>query len=238
MPARVRIPSPALFLLLIIEVVNVYELLVKVVPLAVASTMSPVVFGIAVALLAGKVHQIKRTLAFFLGAIITVIILALIGSFLGGGGADAGIKAFHPSASMDLVLGVLFIAFGIMSVRPSKEKGPKVEKEGGKAGLAKWFVVGFLTNILNFDAVLLNITAVKEVFQSGIAFGQEIAVTVLCDLFFLLPVLLPLAVYLVYPEKAKKVLEPLGVLMKKYGGYIVMAIFFVFGGYFIMRGMG
>jgi hypothetical protein len=216
----------------------VFELLVKVVPLAVASTMSPVVFGIAVALLAGKVHQIKRTLAFFLGAIITVIILAIIGSFLGGGGADAGIKAIHPSASMDLVLGGLFIVFGIMSALPSKEKGPMVNKEGERPGLVKWFVVGFLTNILNFDAVLLNITAVKEVFQSGIAFGQEIAVTVFSDLFFLLPILVPLSVYLIYPKKAKKVLEPLGILMKKYGNYLAMAIFFVFGAYLIIRGLG
>lgn len=215
-----------------------YEILIKVVPLAVASTMSPVVLGIAVALLAGKNNQIKRTLAFFLGAIITVIILALVGSFLGGGGADAGIKAIHPSASMDLVLGVLFIAFGVMSGRPSKEKGPMVNKEGKKPGLVKWFVIGFLTNILNFDAVLLNITAVKEVFQSGIAFGQEIAVTLLCDLFFLLPVLVPLSVYLVYPQKAKKLLAPLGGLMKKYGNYLAMAIFFVFGAYLLMRGMG
>ena|GEM_PF-755648 len=227
-----------LFLYLIPEAVNVLELLVKAIPLAVASTMSPVVFGIAVALLAGKAHQIKRTLAFFLGAIVTVIILALVGSFLGGGEVDAGIKAIHPSASMDLVLGVLFIVFGIMSARPSKEKGTKVSKKGGKSGIVKWFVVGFLTNILNFDAVLLNITAVKEVFQSGIAFGQKIAITVLCDLFFLLPVLVPLLVYLVYPQKAKKVLEPLGVLMKKYGNYLAMAIFFVFGAYLITKGMG
>jgi len=216
----------------------VFEILIKVVPLAVASTMSPVVFGIAVALLAGKMHQIKRTLAFFLGAIITVIILAFIGAFLGGGGADAGVKAIHPSASMDLVLGVLFIAFGILEARPSKERGPKVKEGEKKPGLVKWFVVGFLTNILNFDAVLLNITAVKEVFQSGIAFGEEVAVTLLCDLFFLLPVLVPLSVYLVYPQKAKKLLEPLGNLMKKYGGYIVMAIFFVFGAYLITKGMG
>lgn len=215
------------------------ELLLRVVPLAVASTVSPVVFGIAVALLAGKAHQLKRALAFLLGTVITVIILAMIGAFLGGGGADAGIRALHPSASMDLLLGGLFIVFAILEARPSKEKGPKLGKKGGKKpGLMKWMLVGFFTSILNFDAVLLNITEVKEIFGSGIAFGQEIALTVFCGLFFLLPGILPIAVYLVYPKKAKKMLEPLGTLMKKYGNYIVMAIFFVFGAYLIMKGMG
>ncbi len=215
-----------------------FELLIKIAPLAVASTMSPVVFGIVIALLAGKKHQMKRTLAFFLGAIITVVILAIVGAFLGGGGADLGVKAIHPSASMDWVLGVLFIAFGVLEARPSKDRVSKVKGKEDMPGLVKWFIVGFLTNILNFDAVLLNITAVKEVFGSGIAFGDELAVTILCDLFFLLPVLLPLVVYLLWPDRAKRMLEPLGSMMKKYGNYIVMVIFFVFGGYLIMKGLG
>ena len=214
-----------------------FELLIKVIPLGIGSTISPVVFGIALTLLGGKHYPKQRILAYLLGAVITVVILAIVGMLIGSG-AVAG-AALIPSASIDILIGFLLIVFGIKSALSKKEEKSDISlgHEKPSPQLAKWFLIGFIINITNFDAVMLNITAIKEIFEAGIAPAYEIILAVICDLLFLLPILLPLFVYLIMPNTAEKILSPIGAAAEKYGKYILAAIFFVFGVYLLSKGL-
>ena len=211
------------------------ELLAKIIPLAAASTLSPIILGISLVLLAGRNSPKKRAFAFLMGGVVVAALLAFLGSQVGGGGMVPG----HLSAHADLFLGAMFIAFAVSSFRSrEKENVPNVgaEKEKGFPGMLKLFIAGFVVNITNLDAVVLNFTAIKEIFGSSIMYWEKIALTLFCDLFFLLPGMLPLLVYLIMPEKAENALEPIGKAMRKYGRYVVGAIFLLFGTYFIWKG--
>ncbi len=205
----------------------------KVVPLGIASAMSPVVFGIALALLVAKEHTRLRMAAYFAGALVTVIILALVGSAVGSGALEgAGLPA-----DVDLLLGILLIVFAVKTGLEKGEKKRKVNAEGGPAHLLKWFAIGFVVNITNLDAVLLNLTAVKEIFEAGVGFGYEMGLVAVCDLFFLSPILVPVVVYALMPKAAERVLKPIGASLEKYGRYIVSLIFLIFGIYLISKGL-
>jgi hypothetical protein len=216
----------------------VFELLIKVIPLGIGSTISPVVFGIALTLLAGKHYPKQRTFAYLLGAVITVVILAVVGMLIGSGSVAGA--ALAPSASIDVLIGFLLIIFGIraLTAKPKGEKpGVALGHEKASPQLAKWFLIGFIVNITNFDAVVLNVTAVKEIFGSGAGPSYEIILTIICDLLFLLPVLLPIFVYLLMPNTARKILEPIRSAAEKYGKYILVLIFFIFGIYMLSKGL-
>lgn len=211
-----------------------FDLLVKVIPLGIGSAISPVVFGIALTLLAGKHYPKGRTFAYLLGAVITVAILAFVGMLIGSGSVAGA--ALIPSASIDVLIGFLLIVFGIKALMAKKEKTDiALGHEKTSPQLAKWLFIGFIVNITNFDAVVLNVTAVKEIFEAGA--GHEILLTVVCDILFLLPVLLPVSVYLLMPGTARKVLEPVGNAAEKYGKYVLAAIFFIFGVYLFSKGL-
>ncbi len=212
-----------------------FELLIKVIPLGIGSMISPLVFGIALTLLGGKHYPKQRTLAYLLGAVLTVVILAFVGMLIGSG-AVAG-SGLMPSASVDILIGFLLIIFGVKILLSKKEGKLDITLGHEKASsqLVKWFFIGLAVNITNFDAVMLNITAVKEIFESGT--GYEILLTVICDLLFLMPVLLPIFVYLMFPDTAKKILEPIGGAAEKYGKYVLAAIFLIFGVYLLSKGI-
>ena len=102
-------------------------------------------------------------------------------------------------------------------------------------GFFKWLAISFLGNITNFDAVLLNLAAVREIFNSAASLAYKLALLGFCDLCFVAPALLPLVFYLAEPEKAERMLAPVGKWMQKYGRYLVGAIFIVFGAYLIIK---
>ncbi|RLG19223.1 hypothetical protein DRN67_03315 [Candidatus Micrarchaeota archaeon] len=53
--------------------------------------------------------------------------------------------------------------------------------------------------------------------------------------FLLSPILVPLALYLIKPQKANKLLLPLGAWMTKYGRFVAGLIFLAFGLYLIVN---
>ncbi|MDD5323297.1 MAG: GAP family protein [Methylococcales bacterium] len=210
------------------------ELLARIIPLSIASAMSPVILGLAISLLAGKNHPEARAISFLLGGAVVALILAGIAFAVVAGAASGNVP--HIPAYVDVVLGALFVAFAAKEALEKEGKRPGLKKAGKGPALLKWFAISFVANMTNFDAVLLNITAVKEILQAGVGTFHEALLVLVADLFFILPVLLPLAIYAVASERTEKTLAPVGAWMQKYGRYIVAAIFLVFGIYLLWKG--
>lgn len=209
------------------------DLLAKVLVLGFASAFSPVIFGVAISLLASKQHLVKRGAAYLAGAIVTAAILCVAGAAIG----QQSVSALNPKsvAYIDLMLGSLFIGFAIFEwVHKDKERKINTSK---RAGVFKWFALSFLMNITNFDAELLYLTEVKEIFQANVQLIVEIPLLAVGTFFFLSPIIIPFAAYIVMPAKASKVLEPVGSIMKRYGILIVSLIFFGFGAYLLFKGI-
>ncbi len=212
------------------------ELLARVLPLAVASAMSPVILGIAVALLSGKKGSNAGASAFLAGGVVVAAALAILG-FAAGNGFLSSFGIRHLPASLDIGLGVLLVAFAAKTLLEKEEgDGKKIGQSGG--GPMKWFAIGFLANATNADAVVLNFTAVREIFREGANSIYEISLLALADFFFLAPALVPLLIYMIAPEKTSRYLAPIGAWMKRYGKFVVASIFLIFGMYLLRKGLG
>ncbi len=217
------------------------DLLFKVILLGIASTVSPVIFGVILSLLAAKHYPKQRALACFAGGVLTVLIISSAGWAIGSDALSFGDGFSHYLGYVDILLGVLFIIFAVSSLIAKKEKKPKGLKTDEKTALPhlkKWFAIGFLLNITNFDAVLLFFTEAREIFQASILFLDKLLLLILGSLFFLLPALLPILVYITMPKKSEQILKPIGKIMEKYGKYLVAVIFLAFGVYLLYRGIG
>jgi len=211
-------------------------LFLSILPLALASVLSPGILAVSVALLARK--DTSAAMALLLGGIIVALLLAGAGILVAQGDDKAAeALGFQPKAA-DLAVGILLAAFGVKVLLEKPKPDDGAQKGAKKSrGFAKWLAISFLGNITNFDAVLLNLAAVREIFNSSAALAYKLSLLAFCDFFFIAPALLPLVFYIARPQKAERILEPVGKWMQKYGRYLVGAIFIIFGAYLVVKGI-
>ncbi len=212
------------------------EILSSIIPLDIASIISPGIFALAIFLLSNKVHPREKLISFFSGSLLAGIIVTLIGFSLGQNILMDKRKA-GTSAITDLIIGAICIFFTLKSLK-ARDKKIKLHNNPQGKKLLRWFIIGFLASITNLDAVFLNMTAAKEV---GVA--EQISLMLksflLCFnlFFFTLPITLPVILYLLFPTAAKKSLSKINFYLIKYGRYIVAIIFFIMGIVFLRRGI-
>jgi len=211
-----------------------FEILSKIIPLDLASTLSPGIFALTIILLGNKSYSMLRTLSMFFGTLLVGVGIALLGYFLGQA-APTGIKQNITSSVVDIILGSFFIIFGIKTLF-LKERKIKF-KEGQNPQIIKWFIVGLIISATNFDALFLSLTAAKEVGGTEINILEQIILLVVNVLFFTLPTTLPLLLTIFLPRFAHSILTSINVFVLKYSKYIVCLLFIIFGIIFIYRGI-
>jgi len=138
---------------------------------------------------------------------------------------------------VDLCFALLFTYFGIKSFLHKDKDNTKKFSHDESRKLFLWLGIGFLISITNFDAVIFDITAAKEIGQAAIDDGKKLILYIAESLFFNMPIVLPLVVYLIAPKTATKILDPLNNFLTKYGRFIVGFIFLGFGIYLGYKGI-
>lgn len=211
-----------------------FQLLVKIIPLDLAATLSPGILALALVLLGSQFHPKLRTFSLFLGTLIVAVGLASAGLFLGKV-APSEVKPTIISALVDLILGIIFIYLGIRAVTTKERR--IASQEAQKPQVLKWLLIGLIIALTNFDAVFLTLAAAKEVGGAGIDELNKIILLIVNIFFFTLPISLPLIFYLVFPNYAGKLLGRINQVVLKYSKYIIFALFVIFGLYFIYRGL-
>ncbi len=212
-----------------------FEVLIKVIPLDFAAILSPGILALAIVLLGSKFHPKLKTVSLFVGTLIVAVGIALLGFTLGQT-IPAGMGKNSISAIVDLVLGIIFILFGVWMII-SKQQAAKSSSKDQEAKIAKWFFVGFVISITNFDAVFFSFTAAREVSKADIGDMSKIIILVVNILFFSLPIWLPLILYLILPDFAERILAKINVFVLKYSKYILFILFLIFGLFFAFRGI-
>lgn len=210
-------------------------LLAKIIPLGFASALSPGILALTVYLLGNK-HSKLRILALFIGTIIVAAAIIVLG-FLTGANATPEDNPTLTSAIIDLLLGGVFIYLALKSLL-KKERGLKKSDENQGPQFFKWLILGILINATNFDAVFLSFTSAKEIgAEADVNLLGKIIAVVINVLFFSSPITLPVAVYLIFPKTASKLLDRLNIFLLRYSRYIVFAMFAIFGVIFLYRGI-
>lgn len=212
------------------------QLLAKIIPLDLAATLSPVILALTVLLLASKKDKTAKVVGFLLGNLLSGIVYTSLGFGLGKT-VSSGSKETLGSAIVDLVLALLFIGYGF-KVLLAKDKDKKPPEETSRHPFLKWFLIGAIITVTNFDADFLILAAAKEVGAASINEFLKWLLLALNLFFYLLPVSLPVFAYLIFPKFANRILAAINAFMIKYARLIVFLLFAVFGIYFLVKGMG
>lgn len=209
------------------------QLILKMLPLELASALSPGILAFALIILSGNLHPKLKCFVFFLGNFLVAIMIAAFGLSAGGGITDSENPTLL-SAIIDLIFATLFFFYGIyILLKP--EKPAKIQGDPNNLYL-KLFIFGFLIAITNLDAVILYLTATKEIGISPLSFIDKIIAVFIGLFFFVSPALIPLLFYIIAPNLAGRVLEPINKFTHKYARYIVGIIFIIFSIYFYIKG--
>jgi len=212
-----------------------FEDLIKIIPMSLASALSPGIFALALILLGSKKHPKMRILALFVGLAVIGIITIVVGFYFGQTLPDEE-QANLTSSLIDLALGIIFVLFGI-KILLSKERKIKESKKQIKHENLKLAAAGFVIGATNFDAILLSFAAAKEVGSSENIDDPEKLILLLFILLCLtLPITIPLLVYIIIPNLASRVLSRINKVVLKYSKYIMFGLFIILGIMLIYQG--
>ncbi|MBU0731352.1 GAP family protein [Patescibacteria group bacterium] len=212
-----------------------WEVLIKVIPLNLAATLSPGLLAATLFLLGSKLKPKGQALALLLGALLVGVLVVMLGIFLGNPHPESHTEKMV-AAIINIVLGAAFLVFAIRGL-VSKEKKIKF-KTGDKPKYLALFLIGIAVNATNFDAVFLSLTAAKEATDSpDISDLAKMFFYCLNVFFFTLPIWLPIGFFLVAPKVAAPLLSKLNKIVIKYSKYIISIIFLIMGIWLLYSGI-
>ncbi len=215
------------------------QLFLKVLPLALASAVSPGSLAIALVILGRPGHPRLSAFAYLLGATVVTIVFTILGLLLASGSVSAA--GPHTHAQIDAVLGSLLLVLGVaaLAMKPSKDhaafSGLSAQSEPRQ--LATFAFTGLLVMGLNVSSLVPFLAAVRTVGKAAVSDEVKILALSIAWLLLLLPMILPLVVYLVAPRAAAKILAPISAVATKYGRFLVAAICLILGAVFVWEGV-
>ncbi len=212
------------------------HLFTTVLPLAVASAISPASLAVSLAILGGKNHPRLKAFAYLLGAALVALGVTILGLSLAGSAAlDA-----HSHAVIDIVLGSLLAMLGVvaLAVKPSKsrEAFSTTDSQSELGQVARCGVIGLLAMGLNVSSLVPFLAAVRDVGRAAASFAVKGAALGVTWMLLLAPMILPLVIYLIAPKTAAKVLNPISAAATKYGRFLLAAICLILGVVFVWKG--
>lgn len=211
-------------------------LLAKVIPLDLASTLSPGIFALAIYLLGSKYHPYIRIISFFAGILLIGIGITIAGFAVGAATPNVAVGESTSSAIVDLILGLVLIVFGIHSLSAKERKAKPATEKGSQ--VFKWVIIGIIIAVTNLDAAFLNFTAAKEVSDStAVDSIEKIIILIVNLIFFTLPITLPFLITVLFPSLKDKILPKLNEFVTRYSKYIIFVMLVGFGIYLAYKGI-
>ncbi len=209
------------------------EGILKALPLDLAATISPVLFGIVVCLLSDQNKPKKRAFLVLLGATIVAIAVSIIG-FVAGGTSLKKPSLSPVGGAINLALGALFVIYAFKKlIFPSK---PRTQEKRKGQSVWVWFLAGLVLSVVN-DSFFLIFAAAKEFGALNVNIWDKAIFTLVNIFFFTLPITLPILIELIFPRLAEKVLGSINRFLVNYGDLIIFVLFIIFGFYFIFKGL-
>ena len=215
------------------------ELFIKVLPLALASAVSPASLAVSLVLLGGKSHPRLKALAYLLGEALVALGITILGLLLAGQTTQS--VGRHAHSVIDAVLGSLLLVLGIVALAIKPGKNGKafsgLDSESETRQLATCGFMGLLAMGLNVSSLVPFLAAVREVGRAAVSFEVKGVALGVAWTLLLLPMILPLLIYLIAPKAAARILTPISIAATKYGRYLVAAICLILGAVFVWEGI-
>jgi cytochrome c biogenesis protein CcdA len=208
------------------------DLLAQIVPLALASAISPVIFLLQLNTLTGP-RPLVRGAALTAGAAIVLIVVSTLGVLLGGTGFS---ERETLQAVINIVFGVLLAALGLFALlrtpkpkQPDPDPAPPSPRRSFLAGAG-----GMATNVTTFA---LYTPALALIAGSGLPLGQRGLAGLVILLIALMVAWVPLLLAAVVPGASTRLLPWLGRWMNDNNRWISVALGLGFGILLLAKGV-
>ncbi len=220
------------------------NLIIQIMPYTWGAAVSPVVLtGVILIFSLTKKPKIP-IFAFYLGSITLLLLVVIFGILIGLGVVFTGSENHATKMSIDLVIGAILVILGLRSFisRDQDNKGGifKYMKAGEGAGnlsiFGKFYLAGFVLFLFNSSTDVLVLAAGKEMGLAHAGLLGVVIATILLTIITLLVVEIPIALYLIMPDRFQKILKPLNDWISKNGHYISGLILLALGGYLLTKG--
>jgi threonine/homoserine/homoserine lactone efflux protein len=208
------------------------ELVLKILPLAIAAAINPTGILVLVALLATA----KRT-ALFLSAGFCAVFIGFGGVVLALG-LRLELKPSATSAVIDLVAAALIVYLGVRSLRkkPAAE-GDDPAKKHRRLGPAGGFVAGIALAASDFSSIVPYLVALKDMTVANAGAAASWTALAVFLVICLAPMAAPVVLAYAAPQSADRVLGPLRRTLQKHGGTIIAVVCFVIAAYLALKGV-
>jgi hypothetical protein len=214
-------------------VTDLSQLLLVVIPLAIASMVSPVAVITVMAVLSGGEHRARNGVLFVAtyGVVFSLICLVFLAV---GHLTTSGGKPSLTTVSIDIILGLLLLYASARELLKKKEsKAANIKTIGAATVVLGGMVFGFG----NIFSSLPALAASKDIgvalvppLDKAVAFIVTMVIA-LCWLWG------PLAIFLITPKHFDQYLDPVIRFLRKHGGQLMGAVFFLVGIYLLSRGV-
>lgn len=217
------------------------DLLATILPLALGAAVSPTVAALVVAVLARGEDAVRRGVALTVGAAIPLVVVAVVAllTLHASGVADGGSGHRTTGGVVDLVAAAALAYLALRALQPTRtaqeHQAARVRHASGSP--ARYAGLGAGVMLVNFSTLALFVPAVKDIGRADdVSVAGEIAALVLLLVIVLIPAWVPVALRAAFPDRAQRLLTPLGRWMTEHqralGGWVSAA----FTVYLFVRG--
>lgn len=206
----------------------------EAIPSALAAAFSPSTLLIVAGLL-GLAHPVRNASVFLItAATVTLTVGFLVVGFLSGTNVDNSRK--HPTVppAIDLIIGLVILAFGLYVAR--RPPRPKKEKKKPEEREMRLFVVVGLGLALGSPSPMYLASL------HSVAKGNPSGAAIVVDVFVLAAIVLltaevPLVYYIINPERAAAALRTVNEWLARHGRAIGLTAAWIVGTYFVIHGI-
>lgn len=213
------------------------DIVPKLILAGLGAAVSPVAVIVLLTLMMRK-KPLRNAWLFLLGFTITLVAIGVIMGFVLHFGGSGSKSAFDDW--VDVALGALCLALIPFSLRGKKEKaggGAEAgEKEDKGIGASRAFVMGVATMCVNTSTMVIYAAGMHVISQAGLSPPEVVLSVALLTFITLLSLLVPIFIYVVFPERAGKVLASLQGWLNRHKKIIGAGVLAVFGVYLVTKG--
>jgi hypothetical protein len=214
------------------------SLFLQVLPLAIGAAISPTILTVAVLVLSSKKQQVARTLLYLAGCWAILLAIGIPGAIWFANLTPMR-KGGNVGAAIDVFFGMILLILGVRRI----SKKPTVhEQQGSKAGrltgrgLPVYFGVGLVMMLTNFTTLAIYFPLLKDLARSSLPLPERLGVLVVCQVIILAVIIVPLAIRIVAPRAATKMLGNLSTFVARNSRKMMTIVIFVFAVYLLVKG--
>ena len=217
-------------------------LLINILPLALGAAISPTALMGIIILLSISNRPKLQGFGYYIGAIILIIIVVILGILLGAGITSVTPKPNPILDSIDILLGIILFLAGIKRIFQAQKSPTRLFHGDDKSKSNLVFFIkgvsyGFGLFLINFSTTIIVLEAGKEIGASSVDLIGKLTVVIILTIITLLVCEVPLLMYFAYPEKANNILSKVNKWMQTNGHILMGVVILVIGVYLIWIGL-